>query len=59
MSYKNEFQSNNTDLQTILDMINALPALKSITATDDGNGNVTISLVGYTATYNNGNITIE
>lgn len=25
MSYKEELQSNNADLQTILDMINALP----------------------------------
>lgn len=25
MSYKNEFQSNNTDLQAILDIVNALP----------------------------------
>ena len=25
MSYKTEFQSNNTDLQTILDMVNTLP----------------------------------
>lgn len=26
MSYKTEFQSNNTDLQSILDAVNALPA---------------------------------
>lgn len=54
-----ELQSNNADLQSILDIINALPTPKSISATDDGNGNVTLSLSGYTATYNNGNITIE
>ena len=31
----------------------------SITATDDGAGNVTISMEGATATYSNGNVTIE
>ena len=39
--------------------IAAIDTQKSISATDDGNGNVTIFLSGYTATYNNGNITIE
>ena len=29
MSYKNEFQANNIDLQTILDMINELPEASS------------------------------
>lgn len=31
----------------------------AITATDDGKGNVTITMDGATATYSNGNVTIE
>lgn len=45
MSYKNKFQSNNTDLQTILDIVNTLPDagstganIETCTVTiDDGN----------------------
>lgn len=45
MSYKEEFASNNTDLQSILDMVNALPdagggveyeVLITVTLTDSG-----------------------
>lgn len=35
MSYKEEFTSNNTDLQTILDMVNALPEADSGTDAED------------------------
>lgn len=39
-------------------VVGTMPA-KSITATDDGAGNVTITMDGATATYSNGNVTIE
>lgn len=37
MSYKSEFASNNTDLQTILDMVNGLP--------DKGSGEAELELI--------------
>ena len=43
---------------TYADMIRAIQT-GSITATDDGAGNVTITMEGATATYSNGNVTIE
>lgn len=44
MSNKTELQSNNVDLQNILDTINALPeAGGNATVTDDGQGNLVFS----------------
>lgn len=42
-----------------LDDLAALVEAIHITATDDGEGNVTITMDGATATYSNGNVTIE
>lgn len=42
-------------LSTYADNIRAI----KVTATDDGAGNVTITMVGASATYSNGNVTIN
>lgn len=42
-------------LSTYADNIRSI----KVTATDDGAGNVTITMVGASATYSNGNVTIE
>lgn len=44
---------------TYADKIRAIQTGGTVTATDDGAGNVTITMDGATATYNNGNVTIE
>ena len=43
MSYKQELQNNNVDLQSILDMINALPS-------DGGSGSIDVELIISTTT---------
>lgn len=44
---------------TYADKIRAIQTGGTIAATDDGAGNVTITMDGATATYDNGNVTIE
>lgn len=50
MSNKTELQSNNLDLQAILDTVNNLPENEggSATVTDDGQGNLVFSGVTVT-----------
>lgn len=50
MSYKTEFQANNTDLQSLIDLANALPASENLdvemTTQDDLIAQISTALVG-------------